>query len=114
MGMQRASFVEGKDDFEKELAPARTFGFLKEVEELWAKGLALGGTLDNAIVIKEHEYSCPLRFKNELARHKILDLMGDLALLGKRVKGKIMALKSGHELNLRLARAIAGGGLNFS
>lgn len=106
VGCQMAVFEEGINEFDKDVAPARTFGFLSEVESLWSKNLALGGSLENAIIIKEDGYATTLRFENELARHKILDLMGDLALMGQPLKAHVVALKAGHELNLQLAKQI--------
>lgn len=106
IGVQNASFDERKDDYEKEIAPARTFGFMKEVEALKKNHLALGASLDNAIAILDNGYSCPLRFSNELARHKILDIMGDIALAGKRIKGKIVSKKGSHSLNIALIRRL--------
>ncbi|MCD6319160.1 MAG: UDP-3-O-acyl-N-acetylglucosamine deacetylase [Candidatus Desulfofervidaceae bacterium] len=94
--------------FEKEISRARTFGFLKEVEWLRAQGLARGGSLDNAVVIDEFRILNKegLRYKNEFVRHKILDLVGDLALLGCPLIAKINAYKSGHALNHKLAKQI--------
>jgi len=98
-GVQEAVFDEKENDFATEIAPARTFGFWEEVSQLWEQGLARGGSLDNAIVIFPDRYSSPLRFPNELARHKLLDLMGDLMLLGFRLMGKVVANSSGHTLH---------------
>ena len=106
VGKQSASFDALSDDFEKEIAPARTFGFLEEADRLREAGLALGASFDNAVVILKDGYSCPLRFPNELARHKILDIMGDMALSGKRIKGRIVSEKAGHRLNTKLAERI--------
>ncbi len=104
---QFASFVITKETFIKEIAPARTFGFLKEVEALYAQGLAKGGSLENAIVIGEDRIlNDNLRFDNELVRHKILDLIGDFSLIGMSILGHIIAVKSGHELNLKLLQKL--------
>lgn len=104
---QFASFVVTKEVFEKEIAPARTFGFLDEVQTLYAQGLAKGGSLQNAIVIgDEGILNDNLRFENELVRHKILDLIGDFSLIGMPILGHIIAIKSGHELNLKLLQKI--------
>jgi UDP-3-O-[3-hydroxymyristoyl] N-acetylglucosamine deacetylase len=91
----------------KEIARARTFGFMHEVEDLKDSGLALGGGLDNAVVLDEHSVlnSDGLRFADEFIRHKLLDAMGDLYLLGRPLLGAFTAHKSGHALNNRLARA---------
>lgn len=102
---QFATFVVTQEVFVKEIAPARTFGFLKEVESLHARGLAKGGSLENAIVIAEDRIlNENLRFENELVRHKILDLIGDFSLLGMPILGHIIAIKSGHDLNLKLVQ----------
>jgi UDP-3-O-[3-hydroxymyristoyl] N-acetylglucosamine deacetylase len=91
----------------KEIARARTFGFMHEVEDLRDHGLALGGGLDNAVVLDEYRVlnSEGLRFADEFIRHKLLDAIGDLYLLGKPLLGAFTAHKSGHSLNNRLLRA---------
>jgi UDP-3-O-[3-hydroxymyristoyl] N-acetylglucosamine deacetylase len=91
----------------KEIARARTFGFMHEVEDLRDSGLALGGGLDNAVVLDEYRVlnSDGLRFADEFIRHKLLDAIGDLYLLGKPLLGAFTAHKSGHALNNRLLRA---------
>ena len=91
----------------KEIARARTFGFMQEVEDLKHSGLALGGGLDNAVVLDEFGVlnSEGLRFADEFIRHKLLDAIGDLYLLGGPLLGAFIAHKSGHALNNRLARA---------
>jgi UDP-3-O-[3-hydroxymyristoyl] N-acetylglucosamine deacetylase len=90
--------------YAREIAPARTFGFLADVQRLQAQGLALGGTLQNAVVLDEKRVLNPegLRFRNEFARHKALDLIGDLALLGLPVQGHFKAVRSGHSLHQAL------------
>ena len=92
----------------KEIARARTFGFMHEVEELRDSGLALGGGLDNAVVLDEYRVlnSEGLRFADEFIRHKLLDAIGDLYLLGRPLLGAYSAHKSGHALNNRLLRAV--------
>ncbi len=92
--------------FLKEIAPARTFGFFEEVEELRRAGLARGGTPENALVVLQNGFLSPPRFPDEPLRHKILDLLGDLALLGARIEAHIVAVKSGHSLNQKLMRLI--------
>ena len=88
-------------------APARTFGFLKEVELLRRKGLALGGSLDNAVVLGETGVlNTSLRFEDEFVRHKILDVIGDLALLGHPLIGHLVAHRGGHALHASFARRI--------
>jgi UDP-3-O-[3-hydroxymyristoyl] N-acetylglucosamine deacetylase len=91
----------------KEIARARTFGFMQEVEDLKDSGLALGGGLDNAVVLDEQGVlnAGGLRFADEFIRHKLLDAIGDLYLLGRPLLGAFTAHKSGHALNNRLARA---------
>jgi len=94
--------------FAQELAPARTFGFLRDVEMLRSRGLAKGGSLDNAIVLGEKEVinGNKLRFRDEFVRHKILDAVGDLSLIGPPIWGHIIANKSGHTLHIELLRKI--------
>lgn len=108
---QRYSINLYADKFGKEIARARTFGYVEQVEELWANGLALGGTLDNVIAIHWNRKSIlnedGLRFENEFIRHKVLDLLGDIALLGCPVLGHIEAYKAGHTQHLGLMQAIA-------
>jgi UDP-3-O-[3-hydroxymyristoyl] N-acetylglucosamine deacetylase len=89
--------------FLREIAPARTFGFLKDVETLRSRGLALGGSLENTIVLDELEVvNGPLRFPDEFVRHKLLDLLGDLSLIGRPLIGRFSAHKAGHRLHLKL------------
>ena len=92
----------------KEIARARTFGFMHDIEDLRESGLALGGGLDNAVVLDEFRVlnAEGLRFADEFIRHKLLDAIGDLYLLGKPLLGAYSAHKSGHALNNRLARAV--------
>lgn len=94
--------------FTRELARARTFGFLRDVEMLRAKGLARGATLDNAIVIDQYRVLNPegLRYPDEFVRHKVLDAIGDLSLFGMGVLGKLHLHCSGHALNTRLVQAV--------
>jgi UDP-3-O-[3-hydroxymyristoyl] N-acetylglucosamine deacetylase len=92
----------------EQIAPARTFGFLREVEVLRQQGLALGGALENALVIDETGYHNPARFEDEPLRHKLLDVLGDLYLCGARLTGfTLVAIKPGHALNVQLARQVA-------
>lgn len=106
LGVQYGDFEITPDVFVKEIAPARTIGFMHEIEALQAQGLALGGSLDNAIVYDDEKVLTPLRFSDELVRHKILDVIGDLALAGF-VRGHVIAVKSGHSLNTTLAKQIS-------
>lgn len=89
--------------FAREIAPARTFCFLKDVEWMQKHGLALGGTTENAVIICNDGYSVPLRFIDEFVRHKVLDLIGDLALVGASWRGHVIAVKAGHLLHTQLA-----------
>ncbi len=106
LGTQAAVFA-GADDYASQIAPARTYGFLAEIHALKAAGLGLGASRDNAVVLGAAGYETPLRFVNELARHKILDLVGDLALAGRPVCAEIVAVRPGHTLNVRLARLLS-------
>lgn len=94
--------------FCRDVAPARTFGFLRDVEALRERGFALGGSLENAIVIDDYRIVNPegMRFADELVRHKVLDAVGDLALLGMPVIGRLELRRPGHTLNTRLIEAI--------
>lgn len=122
--------LENMSDFETEIAPSRTFVFVREIEQLMQAGLIKGGNLDNAIVIYENETSQealdkladaigvphhdatqvgylnhkPLVWANEPARHKLLDIIGDMALIGKPIKGRIIATRPGHTINNKFAR----------
>lgn len=97
-----------KDSYINEISRARTFGFMQEVEYLRSNGLARGGSLENAIVLDEYKIlnDDGLRYKDEFVRHKILDAIGDLYILGKPIIGKFIAHKSGHDLNNRLLREL--------
>jgi UDP-3-O-[3-hydroxymyristoyl] N-acetylglucosamine deacetylase len=92
--------------YRDEIAGARTFGYLHEVEALRARGLALGGSLDNALVFAPDGPMQPLRWPNEVVRHKVLDLIGDFCLLGAWPQCEIVAIKSGHELHAAVAREL--------
>ncbi|MPL68933.1 UDP-3-O-acyl-N-acetylglucosamine deacetylase [bioreactor metagenome] len=105
LGVQFGDYEVTSEVFVKEIAPARTIGFMHEIEALQAKGLALGGSLENAIVYDDTTVLTPLRFEDELVRHKILDIIGDIALAG-HVHGHIIAVKSGHALNTELAKKL--------
>jgi len=101
ISLQQRSVKVGPELFQRDIAPARTFGFLKEVEYLKANGLARGGSLANAVVIGEDRILNPegLRFNDEFVRHKILDAIGDFSLLGYPLLGHIKAYKAGHDIN---------------
>jgi len=103
---QSYGLVVSERSFQREIARARTFGFKRDVERLHAAGLARGGSLDNAVVVDDFHILNPegLRFADEFVRHKILDAVGDLALLGMPVIAHFVAVKSGHALNHALVR----------
>lgn len=105
IGSSYFEFEADKLDFAEEIARARTFGFASEIEKLHEQGLALGGSLENAVLIDKDKTVNPLRFENEFVRHKILDVIGDMALNG-RIMGHIIAVKSGHRLHVKLAEKI--------
>ena len=94
--------------FQSEIADARTFGFLKDVQALWAKGLGKGGSLDNTVVLSDGGVmnESGLRFPDEFVRHKVLDLIGDLALLGIPFIGHLVAERAGHALHAKLVEQI--------
>ncbi len=106
VGTQVAWFPLDKINYLEEIAPARTFGFWEEVQPLLARGKALGGSLDNALVIFPDRYSAPLRFPDEVLRHKVLDIIGDLALVGAQVEALFVAVKPSHTLNTAFAMAL--------
>ena len=99
----------GPEIFEREIAPARTFVYYEDVEPLMEKNLIKGGSLENAVVVRGDAVLSkePLRFPDEFVRHKILDIIGDLALIGCRIRGHLIAVKPGHAANAELARTIA-------
>jgi UDP-3-O-[3-hydroxymyristoyl] N-acetylglucosamine deacetylase len=101
---QSFRFVLDNGSYQKQIASARTFGFEREIEMLRSANLALGGSLDNAIVLTEDGMlnEQPLRFDDEFVRHKILDIIGDIALLGMPVQGRIKAERSGHAIHAAL------------
>ena len=109
---QRFTVPLVSEDFAREIASARTFGFLKEVQYLQTNGLALGGSLDNAVVLDDAGVLNPggFRFPDECVRHKILDAVGDLALLGLPLYGRLEVSRGSHELHLRFLAAPDGAG----
>lgn len=108
IGVQSYQMDFSNDVYEKDICPARTFGFIKDIEYLQAKGLALGGSLDNAIVLDDEKIinKGKLRFSDEFVKHKILDAIGDLFLLGMPIIGHFIAYKSGHRLNNLLIKKL--------
>lgn len=108
---QTYSIEVNTERFIQEISRARTFGYVEQVEELWANGLALGGTLENVIAIHWNRSSVlnedGLRYQDEFIRHKVLDIIGDISLLGCPVFGHIQAYKSGHTQHVAFMKAIA-------
>jgi len=115
IGTQHHVFEFSKKAYLKEISRARTFGFLKDVQALRSMGLALGGSLENAVVIDENKILNPegLRFENEFVRHKILDAIGDLALVGAPILGDYTAFAGSHDLNHKLTLAVLADSKNF-
>jgi UDP-3-O-[3-hydroxymyristoyl] N-acetylglucosamine deacetylase len=102
-------YFDGEIDaqsYRAEIAAARTFAYLHEIETLWARGLGLGGSLENALIFTAEGPMQPLRWPDEAVRHKVLDLIGDLALLAMWPSFEVVAIKSGHELHASLVRAL--------
>jgi UDP-3-O-[3-hydroxymyristoyl] N-acetylglucosamine deacetylase/3-hydroxyacyl-[acyl-carrier-protein] dehydratase len=133
LGVQHTGLFNLQEEFAKDFAPSRTFCFMKEVEILYDEGLIKGGNIDNAIVIVDHDYTNEefielkkklkldkslelgksgilgdkeLRYKNEPARHKLLDLIGDLGLIGAPIKGQILAARPGHKSNVEFTKML--------
>ena len=115
IGEQSYSFEFSKKNYVENIARARTFGFLKDVQMLRAQNLALGGSLDNAVVIDDNKILNPegLRFENEFVRHKILDAIGDLSLMGAPLMGDYTSFAGSHELNHELTKAILSNEKNY-
>ncbi|HSL91166.1 MAG TPA: UDP-3-O-acyl-N-acetylglucosamine deacetylase [Candidatus Limnocylindrales bacterium] len=110
IGKQWLKFTLTPENFLKEIAPSRTFVLREQIDALWARGLAKGGTLENAIVVegdKVHNVE-GLRFQDEFVRHKLLDLIGDIALVGRPVRGFFLAVRPGHTVNRCLTEHLAG------
>jgi UDP-3-O-[3-hydroxymyristoyl] N-acetylglucosamine deacetylase len=105
---QLSNLVVDDESFEQEICRARTFGFLREVEALWRNGLARGGNLDNTVVMDDHRVlnRDGLRWPDEFVRHKVLDLLGDLALVGMPIEGHLVAERGGHALHQRFVKAL--------
>ncbi len=107
IGVQRETFLITPRAYTEQLAPARTFGFLRDVETMRSLGLALGGSMENAIVVGENSILNPqLRFPDEFVRHKIMDAVGDLTLLGSPLLGHVVAYRAGHGLHTALVEKI--------
>src|SRR5437879_6817880 len=106
IGTQVLTWTPSERSFVEEFAPARTYGFLKDLGLMRKNGLARGGSLDNAVVLAKGGPLNGLRYRDEFVRHKILDLIGDLALLGRPILAHVVARNGGHTLNVELVRAI--------
>lgn len=107
IGQQWHSWTPAREDFASEIAPARTFGFADQIEQLRQAGLIAGGSLENALVCDDRDWlNPPLRFANEPVRHKLLDLVGDMSLLGRFPPTHLLAYKASHRLHVQLARAL--------
>ena len=105
---QYISLKINRESYCEEIAPCRTFSIYEEIKPLLDKGLIKGGGLDNAVIIKDDKILNPegIRFSNEMARHKVLDLIGDLSLIGKRFTAHIIAIRSGHFANISFAKIL--------
>ncbi len=116
IGRLERTFSVTPDVFKSELAPCRTFGFVREFEQLKENGLIRGGSLENAIVLTETGIVNPevLRFPDEFVRHKAMDFMGDLSLAGMEVRGRFHAVKAGHGVHAALVRKILSHPDNYS
>lgn len=110
IGVQYEDFHIDEETYHKEIAPARTIAYEKEIAQLREMGLGLGGTLESVIVYNDDGWLNPLHFEDELVRHKILDVIGDLRLAGI-IRGHVIAAASGHALNTQLAKKIAAAHL---
>jgi UDP-3-O-[3-hydroxymyristoyl] N-acetylglucosamine deacetylase len=108
IGNQWHSWNPAQESFAETIAPARTFGFAEQIEQLQKAGLIQGGSLENALVCSQKGWlNPPLRFTNEPARHKLLDLVGDISLLGRLPQAHILAYKASHKLHVQLAQQLA-------
>lgn len=106
IGTEYADYEITAENYHKEIAPARTIAYKKEIDALQKMGLGLGGTMENVIVYDDEKWLTKLRFEDELVRHKVLDIIGDIRLVG-RVRGHIVAVKSSHAINTELAKQIS-------
>jgi UDP-3-O-acyl-N-acetylglucosamine deacetylase len=107
IGNQSYYFSGDKNDFLQNIAPARTFGFIKDFERLAKMGLGSGGRVNNVILLNEEEVvNTTLRFPDEFVRHKVLDLIGDIYLLNRPILGKISAKQTGHQENIALVKEL--------
>jgi UDP-3-O-[3-hydroxymyristoyl] N-acetylglucosamine deacetylase len=110
IGEQHSNYLHCEKDFCRDIGPARTFGFKNEVDYLHRIGLARGGSLDNAVVVDDYRVLNEegLRFPDEFVRHKVLDCLGDLFLAGFPLQGRFVGVKTGHNMNYRLIKALMG------
>ena len=107
IGAQIFDYVHSPENYIKNIARARTFAYERDINYLRSHGMAMGGNLDNAVILgSEIKAKDGLRWKDEFVRHKILDLIGDLAAIGKKLNAHIIALRAGHELHLKLSQII--------
>lgn len=106
IGVQYEDFEINPETYAREIGPARTIAYEAEIDALRSMGLGLGGTMENVIVYNDDGWLNPLRYEDELVRHKMLDVIGDLRLAGM-IRGHVIAVKSAHELNTRLAKQIS-------
>jgi UDP-3-O-[3-hydroxymyristoyl] N-acetylglucosamine deacetylase len=115
IGKQSISLTLTPDLYETQISSARTFGFIRDVDKLKEKGLILGGSLDNAIVLDDEKVlnKDGLRFTDEFVRHKVLDFIGDISLAGHKIIGSFYTSHSGHELNLKLLKEIFSSNDNW-
>lgn len=116
IGRQKFASDMNEDVFRREISSARTFGFMKDVERLWAAGLALGSSLENSLVIgDDNSVINPggLRFKDEFVRHKTLDAVGDIAMAGAPIIGSFRSYRSGHKLNAETVKALLSDATAF-
>lgn len=116
INFQKYLYTHSLENFKNQLAKARTFGFYKDVEKLQEQGLALGGSLSNTIVVGEAAIMNKegLRYKDEFVRHKIVDIIGDMALCWYHINGKFNGYKTGHALNNKLLRKVFSSEENFT
>ncbi len=115
IGCQRRTLDLSPENFAAEVARARTFGFMRDVEQLWKNGFALGASLDNTVAIGDDRVINPegLRFDDEFVRHKLLDAVGDIALAGLPIVGMFRSVCGGHRLNIAVLRALFADPANF-
>jgi UDP-3-O-[3-hydroxymyristoyl] N-acetylglucosamine deacetylase len=116
IGRQRLTLALTPSMFKRDLAPARSFGFIRDAERLWREGLALGASLENSVILDDERVLNPqgLRFPDEFVRHKMLDVVGDLALAGAPIEGAFKSYRGGHKLNLTLVEKLMTTPANYA